>query len=73
MTHVDDPSEDAELAQLAGELAAGRLTAREAIDRLVDRIAAGAELDPDDRTELRALFADLIAFDPHLGAIAERV
>jgi hypothetical protein len=70
--HVEDP-EDAEVAQLAAELAAGRLTTREAIDRLVDRIAAGAELDPDDRAELRALLADLIEYDPHLGAIAARV
>jgi len=73
MKHVDDPGHDAELAALAAELAAGRLTAHEAIDRLVDRIAAGAELERDDRDELRALLADLIEYDPHLGAIAARV
>jgi hypothetical protein len=53
---------------LAAELAAGRLTPREAIDRLVDA-AAGPGLDATERAELRELLTDLVANDPHLGSL----
>jgi hypothetical protein len=58
-----------EIHALAAELAAGRLTAREVIDRLVDA-AAGPGLDDIARAELRAMLGDLVAADPHLGALA---
>ena len=61
-----------DLDALAAELAAGRLTPREAIDRLVEA-AAGPGLDPAERAELRELFADLIANDPHLGSLIGRI
>jgi hypothetical protein len=73
MKQLDGSGEDAEIAALAAELAAGRLTAREAIERLVERVAAGAELDPEEHAELRALMSDLIECDPNLGALAARV
>jgi hypothetical protein len=57
---------------LAAELAAGRLTPREAIDRLVEATAT-PDMDPAERAELRELLADLVANDPHLSGLANRV
>jgi len=57
---------------LAAEVAAGRLTQREAIDRLVDA-TAGPGLDAAERAELRALLTDLVANDPYLGSLAGRI
>lgn len=57
---------------LAAEVAAGRLTPREAIDRLVDA-TAGPELGPAERAELREMLVELIANDPYLGVLANRV
>ena len=57
---------------LAAEVAAGRLTPHEAIERLVDA-TAGPELGAAERAELRELLTDLVANDPHLGALAGRV
>jgi hypothetical protein len=62
-----------DIDRIAAELAAGRLTPREAVDQLVDQIAGGAELAPGDRAELRELMADLVASDPHLAALVNRV
>jgi hypothetical protein len=60
-----------QLDALAGEIAAGRLTPKEAIDRLVEQ--AGAGLPAPERAELRELLTDLVANDPHLAALAGRV
>jgi len=57
---------------LAAEVAAGRLTPREAIDRLVDA-AAGPELGAAERAELRELLSDLVANDPYLGGLVGRI
>jgi len=57
---------------LSAEVAAGRLTPREAIDRLVDATAT-ADMDATERAELRELLTDLVANDPYLGALANRV
>ena len=57
---------------LAAEVAAGRLTPHEAIERLVDA-TAGPELGPAERAELREMLTDLVANDPYLGALAGRV
>ena len=57
---------------LSAEVAAGRMTAREAIDRLVDATAT-ADMDAAERAELRELLTDLVANDPYLGALANRV
>ena len=61
-----------DLDALAAEVAAGRLTPREAIDRLVEA-AAGPGLDAAERAELRELFNDLIANDPHLRGLIGRI
>src|ERR1700761_7894199 len=53
-----------QLDALAADIAAGRLTPKEAIDRLVEQ--AGAGLPAPERAELRELLTDLVANDPHL-------
>lgn len=60
-----------ELDALVADIAAGRLTPREAIDRLVEA-TAGPDLGTTERAELRELLTDLIANDPHLGHLAGR-
>lgn len=57
---------------LATEIAAGRLTANEAIDQLVE-LTAGTELGAAERAELRELLSDLVANDPYLAGLAGRV
>jgi hypothetical protein len=61
-----------ELDALAAEVAAGRLTPHEALDRLVEA-AAGPGLDATERAELRELLRDLVANDPYLGALVGRI
>jgi hypothetical protein len=58
--------------RIAADLDAGRISGREALDRLIDEAVPG-ELAGADRTELRALMADLIAHDPHLQRLAARI
>ena len=62
----------ADVDALASEVAAGRLTPREAIDRLVEA-TAGPGLDATQRAELRELLTDLVANDPYLGGLAGRI
>jgi hypothetical protein len=57
---------------LANEIAAGRLTAGEAIDRLVEA-TAGPELGAAERAELREMLTDLVANDPYLGRLVGRI
>jgi hypothetical protein len=57
---------------LTAEISAGRLTQREAIDRLVEA-TAGPGLDAAERAELRELLTDLVANDPYLGSLAGRI
>jgi len=60
-----------QLDQLAAEIAAGRMTPREAIDKMVDD--AGVGLGTTERAELRELLTDLVANDPHLAGLLGRV
>jgi hypothetical protein len=62
----------ADVDALAAEIAAGRLTPREAIDRLVDA-TAGPGLGPAERAELRELLTELVASDPYLAGLAGRI
>jgi hypothetical protein len=59
------------LDALAGEIAAGRLTPKQAVDFLVD--AAGAQLEQAERAELRELLDDLFANDPHLRNLIDGI
>lgn len=63
---------DATIDRLAAEIAAGRLTPREAVDQLVE-LTAGPELGAAERAELREMLTDLIANDPYLGGLVGRV
>ena len=57
---------------MAADIAAGKLTAREAVDRLVDDIAGSQQLGAAERTELRELLSDLVENDPYLSSLAGR-
>ncbi len=58
---------------IAADIAAGKLTPQEAVDRMVDEIAGHQELAAADRAELKELLADLVANDPYLAALVGRV
>ncbi len=61
-----------ELEAMAAEIAAGKLTAREAVDKLVDEIAGSDQLGAGERAELRELLTDLVANDPYLSSLVGR-
>jgi hypothetical protein len=63
----------ADIDAIASDIAAGKLTPREAVDKLVDQIAGTDVLDPADRAELREMMADLVANDPHLQGLLGRI
>jgi hypothetical protein len=56
------------IAQLATEVSAGRMSATEAVDVLVEA-AAGPDLPDVQRTELRELLTEIIANDPHFASL----
>ncbi|MGE0546712.1 MAG: hypothetical protein AB7O24_24555 [Kofleriaceae bacterium] len=62
----------ADIQALASEIAAGKLTAREAIDQLVEATATPG-MNAAERAELRELLTDLVANDPYLGQLAGRL
>ena len=61
------------LDALAADIAAGKLTPQQAVDKLVDEIAGTKGLDASERAELEELMSDLIANDPQLAALVGRV
>ena len=61
------------LDALAADIAAGKLTPQQAVDKLVDDIAGTKGLDATERAELKELMSDLIANDPQLAALVGRV
>lgn len=69
---TDRASGASDIDALAAEVAAGRITRQEAIDRLVEA-TAGPELGAAERAELRELLTDLVANDPYLGALGQRI
>lgn len=60
------------LEAMAAEIAAGKLTANEAIERLVDDIAGTEQLGQAEQAELRELLTDLAANDPYLQSLVGR-
>lgn len=62
-----------ELDALAADLASGKLTAREAVERLVDQVATSDQLGQVERAELRELITDLVANDPYLAGLVGRL
>ena len=70
------PSERAapgEFDRIAADIASGKLTAQQAIDRMVDEIADSQHLGAPERAELREMLADLVANDPYLSSLLNRV
>jgi hypothetical protein len=63
----------ADIDAIAADIASGKLTPREAVDKLVDQVAGTDVLDPADRAELREMMADLVANDPHLQGLLGRI
>jgi hypothetical protein len=61
------------LEAMASEIAAGRMTPREAVDKLVDEIAGNDALGATERAELRELLTDLVENDPYLQSIVGRM
>jgi hypothetical protein len=60
------------LEAMAADIAAGKLTAREAVDRLVTEISASEQLDAAEQADLRELLTDLVTNDPYLAALVGR-
>jgi hypothetical protein len=66
--------ETAQIDRIAADLDAGRISGREALDRLLDEaVPADLALDEAERAELREAMEELIAHDPHLAALAARI
>ena len=58
---------------IAADIAAGKMTPQEAVERMVDEIAGHQDLAASDRAELRELLADLVANDPYLSGLLGRI
>jgi hypothetical protein len=58
---------------IAADIAAGKLTPHEAVERMVDEIAGHQDLAAADRAELRELLADLVANDPYLASLIGQI
>ena len=73
VARADQAGGTGSIDRLAADVAAGRLTPQQAVDRLVDEIAGTQALDASQRAELREMMADLIANDPNLAALVGRI
>jgi hypothetical protein len=69
---VEHAENTADIDRLASEVAAGKLTPKEAIDQLVEATAT-PDLSAAERAELRELLADIVANDPYFGGLANRI
>ena len=69
---VEHAENTADIDRLAAEVAAGKLTPKEAIDQLVEATAT-PDLSAGERAELRELLADIVANDPYFGGLANRI
>lgn len=58
---------------MAADIAAGKLTANEAIERLVNEIAGADHLGPTEQAELKEMLTDLVANDPYLQSLVGRI
>ena len=69
---VEHAENTADIDRLAAEVAAGKLTPKEAIDQLVEATAT-PDLSAAERAELRELLSDIVANDPYFGGLANRI
>lgn len=60
------------LEAMAADIAAGKLTAREAVNQLVDDIAGSEQLGAAEQADLRELLTDLVTNDPYLASLVNR-
>ena len=70
---VAAPEKAGQFDAIAADIAAGKLSPQEAVERMVDEIAGHEQIDAADRAELKEMLADLIANDPYLSALVGRV
>jgi hypothetical protein len=71
--HSAAPEGAGQFDAIAADIAAGKLTPQEAVERMVDEIAGHQDIDAADRAELKDMLTDLIANDPYLSALVGRV
>ncbi len=69
---ADETTQAAALQELAAEIAAGRLTPREAVDQLLEATVTPG-MDASERAELRELLTDLVTNDPYLAQLTGRI
>lgn len=62
-----------EFEAIAADVAAGKLTAQEAVERMIDEIAGHQDFAAADRAELKELLGDLVANDPYLAGLIGRI
>ena len=72
LDELGPPIRTSDIDILAKEVAAGRLSPREAIDKLVDATAT-PDLSTEERSELRELLSDLVENDPFFTNVTNRV
>ena len=70
---IDAARTAGQLEAMAAEIAAGKLSANEAIDRLVNEIAGADQLGATERAELKEMLTDLVANDPYLQSLVGRI
>jgi len=73
VSEVQTAAPTGNIDKLAADIAAGRLTPQQAVDRLVDEIAGTQELGETERAELKEMMQDLIENDPNLAALVGRI
>jgi len=73
VTDVAGTAPAGNIDKLAADIAAGRLTPQQAVDRLVDEIAGTQDLGETERAELKEMMQDLIENDPNLAALVGRI
>ena len=61
-----------DLEAMAADIASGKLTTHEAIERMVDEIAGSDQLGAAERAELREMLTDLVANDPYIQSLVGR-
>ncbi len=73
VANIGSAAPTSNLDALAADIATGKLTPQQAVDRLVDEVAGTRGLDASERAELKELMAELIENDPNLSALVGRV
>lgn len=70
---VAAPEASSDIDAIAADLTAGKITTREAVDRLVDHIAGTEHLGAAERAELREMLHEVVANDPYLTSLLKNI